>query len=229
MNWEEATKHLEAKLDPKHVKPPKQFGPKGDYIEAWHAIAEANRIFGFGEWSYDVTRLDCVSDRTRKIGKDQKDGFGVSYLAVVTVTVGGVTRADTGSGHGYDLDCGLAHESASKEAVSDALKRALRTFGSPFGLALYDKTRAEVGVDTPKTDYSAVRDRLKEKIAKCADVAALQSLWGEDKAQFAILKDGDEPKYLEVRKAFADRGEELRQTHDGTLESAIGAGGRAYQ
>ncbi len=38
-----------------------------------------------------------------------------------------------GAGHGYDLDLGLAHESAIKEAVTDALKRALRTFGNPFG------------------------------------------------------------------------------------------------
>ena len=37
------------------------------------------------------------------------------------------------------MDLGQAHESALKEAETDAMKRALMTFGNPFGLALYDK------------------------------------------------------------------------------------------
>jgi len=36
-------------------------------------------------------------------------------------------------------------ESAAKEAETDAMKRALMTFGNPFGLALYDKSKAHVG------------------------------------------------------------------------------------
>ena len=55
MDWMAASAELSKKLDPAHVQPPKQYGPKGHYIEGWHAIAEANRIFGFGEWSYEVT------------------------------------------------------------------------------------------------------------------------------------------------------------------------------
>jgi DNA recombination protein Rad52 len=139
-NWDEITPLLDAKLDRAHIKPPKQFGPKGDYIEGWHAIAEANRIFGFDGWSYSIFALDVVSERPRDIGRDKKPGFGVTYTARVFVRVGDVTREDVGAGHGYDVDCGLAHESAIKEAVTDALKRALRTFGNPFGLALYDKS-----------------------------------------------------------------------------------------
>ncbi|MBN7755452.1 RAD52 family DNA repair protein [Nitratireductor aquimarinus] len=136
---------LEAKLDPSHVKPPQQFGPKGDYLEGWHVIAEANRIFGFDGWSYEVVDVKCVSEAPRKIGRQQKDGWGVTYTARVKAIVSGVIREDCGAGHGYDVDAGLAHESAIKEAVTDALKRAMRTFGNPFGLALYDKTRANVG------------------------------------------------------------------------------------
>jgi len=49
-----------------------------------------------------------------------------------------------GAGHGIDVDLGLAHESALKEAETDAMKRALMTFGNPFGLALYDKQQREV-------------------------------------------------------------------------------------
>jgi hypothetical protein len=39
---------------------------------------------------------------------------------------------------------GEAHESAIKEAETDAMKRALSTFGNPFGLALYDKEQQNV-------------------------------------------------------------------------------------
>lgn len=207
MNWLEVSELLEKKLDPRHVKPPSQYGPKGDYIEGWHAIAEANRIFGHGEWSYSVAACDCVSERPRAIGRDKKDGWGVTYTAKVTVMVGGVTREDVGAGHGYDLDCGSAHESAIKEAVTDALKRALRTFGNPFGLALYDKTRENVGVDAPNFDAAACRDRLLVKIAKCKTKQALTDLWGDEADALGDLKDADAPKYQEVRAAFAKAAE----------------------
>ena len=42
------------------------------------------------------------------------------------------------------VDLGQAHESALKEAETDAMKRALMTFGNPFGLALYDKAQRQV-------------------------------------------------------------------------------------
>lgn len=144
MNREVAEKELQKKLDSAHIKPPKKFGPKGDYIESWHAISEANRIFGHFEWSATNARLECVSEKSRKIGKEQKDGWGVTYVCTREIVVDGVIRHGTGAGHGYDVDLGLAHESAVKEAESDAEKRALRTFGNPFGLALYDKSRDNV-------------------------------------------------------------------------------------
>jgi hypothetical protein len=65
----------------------------------------------------------------------------------VTVTAGDLTllvREGTGARHGIDIDLGQAHESAIKEAETDAMKRALMTFGNPFGLALYDKQQREV-------------------------------------------------------------------------------------
>jgi len=53
-------------------------------------------------------------------------------------------REGSGAGHGIDVDLGQAHESAIKEAETDAMKRALMTFGNPFGLALYDKQQRQV-------------------------------------------------------------------------------------
>lgn len=136
---------LAAKLDPAHVKSRSQSGRQLSYIESWLVIAEANRIFGFDGWSSETVDVKCVSERERKIGQNQRDGWGVTYTAKARVTVGDVVREGVGSGHGIDADLGQAHESAIKEAESDARKRALMTFGNPFGLALYDKTQANVG------------------------------------------------------------------------------------
>jgi hypothetical protein len=50
---------------------------------------------------------------------------------------------------------GEAHESAIKEAETDAMKRALSTFGNPFGLALYDKEQQNVRGRRRKRPQSA--------------------------------------------------------------------------
>jgi hypothetical protein len=119
------------------------------YLEGWQVIAEANRIFGFDGWQRQTIAVRCVSQATRLIGREQKPGWGVTYTARVrvTVTAGGrspLIREGSGAGHGIDVDMGQAHESALKEAETDAMKRALMTFGNPFGLALYDKQQRHV-------------------------------------------------------------------------------------
>jgi DNA repair and recombination protein RAD52 len=139
-----ATEQLAKPLDRKHVLTRSQSGRSLSYVEGWHAIAEANRIFGFDGWTRETVDTRCVAERARKIGQQGRDGWGVSYIAKVRVVALGVTREGTGTGHGIDADLGAAHESAIKEAETDAMKRALMTFGNPFGLALYDKTQANV-------------------------------------------------------------------------------------
>lgn len=143
---EQQIEQLSAKLDKSHVKEREQAGRKLSYIEGWHAIAEANRIFGYDAWTRETLDIRMVAEGPRKIGRppNQRDGFGVSYIAKVRVIVCGVAREGIGAGHGVDADLGLAHESAIKEAETDAMKRALMTFGNPFGLALYDKTQENV-------------------------------------------------------------------------------------
>ena len=44
------TKSLKAKLKRRHVKTRESSGASISYVEGWHAIAEANRIFGFDSW-----------------------------------------------------------------------------------------------------------------------------------------------------------------------------------
>lgn len=176
---------LEAKLDAGAVKSRSQAGRTLSYIEGWHAIAEANRIFGFDGWTRETTETRLVAERERKIGTAGKEGWGVSYIAKVRVRAFAtdieIIREGIGAGHGIDVDLGLAHESAIKEAETDAMKRALMTFGNPFGLALYDKTQENVErepprrPDPPRAVSNAPAVRLIDLINMAQTLAALES------------------------------------------------------
>ena len=135
---------LSAPLDRAKVKQREQGRTKVSYLEGWQAIAEANRIFGFDGWQRETIAVQCVAERERTLGSSNRAGWGVTYTARVRIRVGDVIREGSGAGHGIDVDLGQAHESALKEAETDAMKRALMTFGNPFGLALYDKQQREV-------------------------------------------------------------------------------------
>jgi DNA recombination protein Rad52 len=135
---------LSAPLDRAKVQTRSQAGRSLAYLEGWQAIAEANRIFGFDGWQRETTAVQCVSERERTLGSSNRAGWGVTYTARVRIRVGDVIREGSGAGHGIDADLGQAHESALKEAETDAMKRALMTFGNAFGLALYDKQQREV-------------------------------------------------------------------------------------
>ena len=103
------------------------------YVEGWHVINEANRIFGFDGWSCETIETTCVNS----------EPDAVTYTAKVRVTVGDIVREGTGAGHGNTRQgIGINHESAIKEAETDAKKRALISFGNQFGLSLYDKGKA---------------------------------------------------------------------------------------
>lgn len=131
---------LAAPLQKANVKSRKGGGGRSlSYIEGWHAIAEANRIFGFDGWSSETTALDKLLDYI-----DDKNRFAITFSATVTIRVGDIVRQGCGAGHGRDFDHGTAMESALKEAETDARKRALMTFGNQFGLALYDKDQTNV-------------------------------------------------------------------------------------
>lgn len=176
---DEIIKHLSGPLAREHVKERTQAGRQLSYIEGWFAISEANRIFGFDAWNRETVDLRMVAEHARRIGREPnaKDGWGVSYIAKVRVTIGDVVREGFGAGHGIDVDLGLAHESASKEAETDAFKRAVMTFGNPFGLALYDKTQANV-VETPVELSPAVKAAEESLVASAKEgLEALKKTW----------------------------------------------------
>ena len=139
---------LAAPLDRAKVRHREQGRMRVSYLEGWQVIAEANRIFGFDGWDRLTLNASCVAEHERPVGRDRKSGWGVTYTARVRIVVIAgercLIREGSGAGHGIDLDQGLAHESALKEAETDATKRALMSFGNAFGLALYDKQQRQV-------------------------------------------------------------------------------------
>ena len=129
---EEQKKLLNQKINPSNVSyRPGGGGQKLAYLESWHVIQEANRIFGFDGWSSETIYTLCVSDTNP-----------ITYIAKVKITVTDIVKEGTGAGHGRMGSIGEKHELAIKEAESDARKRALMQFGDQFGLSLYDKDKA---------------------------------------------------------------------------------------
>lgn len=166
---------LKKPLDPKHVKPPAP-GKYGDYIEGWRVIDEANRIFGFDGWARETVEMEELCRELLEL--QGKDGpykqWRASYRAKVRITAGGIVREGTGcgSGSGKPEALGDVIESAIKEAETDAMKRALMTFGNPFGLALYDKTKANVQAPPVETITDEQRDEI-QAIAAGAGVSLI--------------------------------------------------------
>src|SRR6185312_8155321 len=185
---EQQNKDLAAPLSRAHVKGRNQAGRNVSYIEGWTAIAEANRIFGFDGWTRETVDIKLVAEREREIGAAKKPGWGVSYIAKVKVVAFAgdsiVTREGVGAGHGIDQDLGQAHESAIKEAETDAMKRALMTFGNPFGLALYDKEQANVSDESDDSRARYLADS-KAKIESFPDGdPRIRSWWEAQKQAF---------------------------------------------
>ena len=133
---------LRAKLEPKHVRTRKANGADLHYVEGWHVIAEANRIFGYDAWDRHTLSTRCVWSGSAS------HHYAAAYIAKVRIAVRAgaitITREGSGSGNAKASTPGEAHEFALKAAETDATKRALATFGNPFGLALYDRELAGV-------------------------------------------------------------------------------------
>ena len=163
-------RQLRAKLDAKHVKTRNANGTDLHYVEGWHVIAEANRIFGYDAWDRRTLASHCVWSGPSGAY------HGAAYTAKVRVSVraGDITivREGSGTGEGRASTPGQAHELALKGAETDATKRALATFGNPFGLALYD--REQLGV----------RKARSEKASLPIGPWVLRSATGDEEASF---------------------------------------------
>ena len=139
---ENQLKILNEELNSSRIKTREKGNVSLSYIEGFDVIDTANLIFGYGNWSYLISKLEQVSQE-----QNHNQNFVVCYKAVVKLIVKddnhskSIFRQDVGFGTGVSKTLADSHENAGKEAVTDALKRAMRSFGNQFGNSLYDKTK----------------------------------------------------------------------------------------
>lgn len=126
---------LSAKLRPQHVRTREADGLTLSYLEGWHVVAEANRIFGFEGWDRETISSECVWS------KQVNGRYCAAYVTRIRIRVRAgeavIVREGSGAGESNAASPGQAHEFAAKAAETDATKRALMTFGNAFGLSLY--------------------------------------------------------------------------------------------
>jgi len=91
----------------------------------------------------------------------------ICYKALVTVVIYDVShtkqvsREDVGFGTGIAKSLADAHEGGAKEAVTDAIKRTMRSFGNQFGNSLYDKSRQQQA-SSPSQNYQQQPVQLQQ-------------------------------------------------------------------
>jgi hypothetical protein len=121
--------------DHRNVRSRDFHGRTFSYLEGWFAVSEANRIFGFDGWSRETVDSRCV------FARENRGSFVAVYIAKVRITVIATGSTLVREGHGTSEargdTLGEVHDAALKAAETDATKRALATFGRPFGLELY--------------------------------------------------------------------------------------------
>ena len=188
------TNALGQPIDPALVSQRKGRGGRVfDYLEGHAVIDQANRIFGYGGWGYelvgDVTlrQIETVDPQTGEIKTT------CAYSAPVRVTVAGaLPRTDTGV-HPVAEDTLDGHDTAIKGAVTDGMKRAFRSFGVQFGNGFYGDQAPASG--PPRPDRAPVQPRA---VSAPANVATLRKRLVE----LAVEQGFDEDQ---VRTAVVDR------------------------
>ena len=185
------------------------------YLEGSTVIEQANRVFGHGGWGYEL-----VGDVVLREGEsvDQETGEAKpwrAYAATVRVTVpGSQPRTDVGFQALAD-ETVEGHETAWKGAVTDALKRALRSYGDQFGNGLYgDGETVDLAPSLRKTlvdlggcrgfDEAKVRSAVRERTGRDLDelpAATLTPLVEAAARKLQQDKAGEEPRDEETPKA----------------------------
>ena len=215
---EQQTQKLKAKLRAKYVKTRESNGATLSYIEGWHALAEANRIFGFDGWDRESVGSECL-------WSEIKQGIcRCAYTAKVRITVRAgdtlVVREGSGSGEGKGSSPAEAHDGALKAAETDATKRALATFGNSFGLALYDKEKSGVtkprakanGADlpvlqlksatgTPGTLYSdagSFAEGFTQALGRVPTIKELFDVWEQNRDVVRSIRKMSSPKAVQA-------------------------------
>lgn len=181
---------LDANIPKDVVSTRSQSGKNLSYLETWYVIDRMNQVIGTENWSHEVISLQNIP------------GDKISYVCQVRITanIDGAISFKDGLGYGSDKGSYNPGEMASKEAESDALKRAAMKFGRSLGLALYDKSQEFVGEEIKDT-IAVVKHMVStngnkpdsKPISKHPEVSSPASapvavLRGQIKSAFSVLQ-----------------------------------------
>jgi DNA recombination protein Rad52 len=204
LNQDTITK-LESKLSRDVIKQREGGGGTSlSYLEGWYVQDQANKIFGHGGWSQRVIQINQVMQR-QYINKYNKPMVQYAYMAVVEIAVhdeqgNTIVRQDSGTGDGQASEAMpyQAIELAIKEAVTDATKRAFKSLGNQFGLALYDKEQKQVGgLTEAQKNWKEQQEKLITGLPSTEAVAA----WlVNSEAKLARLESSDEEDIKQVAR-----------------------------
>lgn len=115
------------------------------HVEAYDIRAHLIRMFGFGNWDFEMLHTELLFDAERQL-KNGKPGCYVAYRVAVRITIRNEFGHEVGHYDGQAVGAASqpdymradAHDMAVKTAESQALKRAAINLGDQFGLSLYN-------------------------------------------------------------------------------------------
>ncbi len=195
---------LNAPLAADNVKKRKGSGSQQlSYLASPYVIQTANEIFGYGNWGTEIQHMQQVDKTTyeKTYNDNIREMISISYVCQLKLTVRSidwdVSYEDAGFGNGVASNnaVGIASciELASKEAVTDALKRCMRYFGNQFGLSLYETDDKpmfayQIEAQSPVSDDELFQLRELYKDREIDDSWVIEALKAEPmgKEQFAF-------------------------------------------
>ncbi|XP_067855811.1 DNA repair protein RAD52 homolog isoform X2 [Heptranchias perlo] len=200
---------LQRRLGPEYISQrPAGGGQKVCYIEGHRVVNLANELFGYNGWSHSITQqnVDFVDLINGK--------FFVGVSAFIKVQLkDGSFHEDVGYGVSEGLKSkALSLEKARKEAVTDGLKRALKSFGNVLGNCILDKEYLRLVNKLPRqpSDFQLVDAKRRDDepmVQKARYSSLLQAQFQPQPAA------ASHPPNEGVKREFAERKEDMA---DGT-------------
>jgi recombination DNA repair RAD52 pathway protein len=173
---------LDSNIPASAVSKRSQSGKELSYLETWYVIDRLNQVLGTENWSWDVQGLDPIP------------GEKMSFICrgVISANINGKQTTKSGVGYGSDKSNFNKGEMASKEAESDALKRAAMKLGRSLGLALYDASQEFVDDEVIKPPAkSGVTTKIAAPVATVKQEATKSDtkiLRQKIKSAFSVLE-----------------------------------------
>lgn len=206
-------------LNPNRVAQRKGGGGRSlSYLEAWDVKAHLTRVFGFGEWSWDVTAADLMYEEKG----DRNWEVGYRVIGTLKIHATGATYTEAAVGGAALPQRSEAHDMAVKTGESDAIKRAAINLGDQFGLSLYNNgsTNAVVG----KTLVSHETGELSETPVTSEPAAApAEDTEGAEEWVNRLreaMNSGDVAAVVEIKTEMT-AADVLDWTHDGKTLAKI--------